>query len=157
VLGGTALLPVERLYPVLSALSAFVIVALGLSMLHRELAHSAEHRHAHHHEHAARADTSSLVALGLAGGLVPSASALVLLLGAVAAQRPELGVLLVAGFGIGMSATLVGAGAALVAAGRALGRAPFGARALAVAPLLTASAVLVVGLGLVAQSLAVLL
>jgi nickel/cobalt exporter len=126
-------------------------------MLRRDLSHRAAHHHEHAHIHAAPAGATSLVALGLAGGLVPSASALVLLLGAVAAHRPELGVLLVAGFGVGMAATLVGAGVALVAAGRVLVRAPLASRFMALVPLVTAMAVLTVGLGLTAQSLSALL
>jgi len=125
-------------------------------MLRRELVHRVAHHHAHDHTHGAAPATSTLLALGLAGGLVPSASALVLLLGAVAAHQPELGVLLVLGFGVGMAATLVGAGVALVAAGRFLVRAP-AARLMRLVPLATALVVLSVGLGLTAQSLAALL
>jgi ABC-type nickel/cobalt efflux system permease component RcnA len=157
VIGGATVFPAERVYPMLSAISAVVVVALGLGMLRRELSHRAAHRHEHDHTHTASAGATSLVALGLAGGLVPSASALVLLLGALAAHRPELGVLLVAGFGLGMAATLVGAGVALVAAGRVLDRAPLASRVMALAPLVTAVAVLAVGLGLTAQSLSALL
>ena len=157
VLGSTQVFPAERAYPILSALSAIVVVALGLGMLRRELAHRAAHDHARGHSHAPQVGTTSLVALGLAGGLVPSASALVLLLGALAAHRPALGVLLVGAFGIGMAVTLVAAGIALVAAGRALVRVPVASRLAAFAPLLAAVAVLTVGLGLTAQSLAALL
>ena len=156
VLGGATVFPAERIYPLLSAISALVVVALGLGMLRRELVHRVAHRHAHDHTHGAAPGTSSLLALGLAGGLVPSASALVLLLGAVAAHQPELGVLLVLGFGVGMAATLVGAGVALVAAGRFLVRAP-AARLMKLVPLATALVVLSVGLGLTAESLAALL
>jgi len=156
VVGGATVFPAERIYPLLSAISALVVVALGLGMLRRELVHRVAHHHAHNHTHGAAPGTSSLLALGLAGGLVPSASALVLLLGAVAAHRSELGVLLVLGFGVGMAATLVGAGVALVAAGRFLVRAP-AARLMRLVPLATALAVLSVGLGLTAQSLAALL
>ena len=157
VIGGATVFPAERIYPILSAISAVVVVALGLGMLRRELSHRAAHHHEHDHTHSTPVGATSLVALGLAGGLVPSASALVLLLGAVAAHRPELGVLLVAGFGVGMAATLVGAGVALVAAGRVLVRAPLASRVMALAPLVTALAVLTVGLGLTAQSLSALL
>jgi nickel/cobalt exporter len=157
VIGGATVFPAERIYPMLSAISAVVVVVLGLGMLQRELRHRVSHHHEHAHTHAAPAGATSLVALGLAGGLVPSASALVLLLGAVAAHRPDLGLLLVAGFGVGMAATLVGAGVALVAAGRMLLRAPLASRVMALAPLVTALAVLTVGIGLTAQSLSALL
>jgi nickel/cobalt exporter len=44
--------------------------------------------------------------MGLAGGLLPSPSALVVLLATVAVGKPWLGVLLVLAFGAGMAATL---------------------------------------------------
>ena len=56
----------------------------------------------------------NLVALGLAGGMVPSPSALVVLLGAIALDRAWYGVALVVGYGLGMAATLTGAGLLLV-------------------------------------------
>jgi nickel/cobalt exporter len=157
VIGGATVFPAERIYPMLSAISAVVVVALGLGMLRRELAHRTAHDHEHAHAHTAPAGAASLVALGLAGGMVPSASALVLLLGAVAAHRPELGVVFVAAFGVGMAATLVAAGVALVAAGHVLVRAPAAARLVRLVPLATAIAVLAVGLGLTAQSLSALI
>ena len=55
-----------------------------------------------------------LVMMGLAGGLVPSPSALVVLLGAIAVGRVPFGIALVVAYGIGLAATLVGAGLAMV-------------------------------------------
>lgn len=52
--------------------------------------------------------------MGIAGGLVPSPSALVVLLGAVALGRTAFGVLLVVGYGLGMAVTLTLAGLLLV-------------------------------------------
>lgn len=161
VLTGASLLPPERVYPILSAASALVVVAVGLTMLRRELAHRASHRRLHDHQHAQSVGAGSLVALGLVGGLVPSASALVLLLGALAAHRPDAGVLLVLAFGVGMASTLVGAGVALVAAGRLAARAPLAkaklaSRVVALGPMLAALVVLAIGIGLTAQSLAAL-
>jgi nickel/cobalt transporter (NicO) family protein len=51
---------------------------------------------------------------GVAGGLVPSPSALIVLLGAVGLGRTAFGVLLVLAYGIGMAATLTAAGLVLV-------------------------------------------
>lgn len=48
--------------------------------------------------------------MGFAGGLVPSPSALVVLLGAIALGRAWFGVLVIAAYGIGMALTLVIAG-----------------------------------------------
>ena len=61
----------------------------------------------------------SLVAMGFAGGLVPSPSALVVLLGAIALHRAWFGLILVIAYGVGMAATLTGAGLALAARGAA--------------------------------------
>ena len=55
-----------------------------------------------------------LIAMGLAGGLVPSPSALVVLLGAIALGRVPFGIALVVAYGIGLALTLVSAGLLLV-------------------------------------------
>jgi nickel/cobalt transporter (NicO) family protein len=95
----------------------------------------------------------SLIALGLSGGLVPSASALILLLGSIAAGRVAYGVILVVAFGIGMALVLGGVGIALVHASKLAGRLP-GAELLARRwdLLQLATAVLVVALGVVLTS-----
>src|SRR6185437_14896401 len=85
------------------------------------------HEHEHGgvvHSHAPITDGTplrwrSLVTLGLAGGMVPTPSALVVLLGAIALGRLWLGLVLVVLYGVGMAATLTGAGLLLV---RARGR-----------------------------------
>jgi ABC-type nickel/cobalt efflux system permease component RcnA len=97
--------------------------------------------------------------MGVAGGLVPSPSALVVLLGAIALGRTWFGITLVLCYGMGMAATLTAAGILLVRvsdrwAGRVAHR--LGSQRLAgAAPVMTAGLVLVVGLGLATRSLAV--
>jgi ABC-type nickel/cobalt efflux system permease component RcnA len=96
--------------------------------------------------------------MGVAGGMVPSPSALVVLLGAVALGRTWFGVLLVLTYGLGMAATLTAAGLVLVKlskrwAGGVTARV-VGARLTAATPVMTASVVVLVGLGLAARSLA---
>ena len=87
-----------------------------------EHAHPHGHEHPHPHRHAdAPAPGStitwrSLFLLGLAGGLIPSTSALLILLGSIAAGRPAFGFILVVAFGLGMAAVMSGVGLALVAA-----------------------------------------
>jgi nickel/cobalt transporter (NicO) family protein len=54
--------------------------------------------------------------MGFAGGLVPSPSALLVLLGAIALGRVMFGLLLVVAYGLGMAVMLVAAGLALVRA-----------------------------------------
>jgi nickel/cobalt transporter (NicO) family protein len=51
-----------------------------------------------------------LVAMGLAGGMVPSPSALLVLIAAIALDRLWFGLLLVVAYGIGLALTLIGAG-----------------------------------------------
>jgi nickel/cobalt transporter (NicO) family protein len=129
----------------------------------------------HGHDHGARGHGHAgarppgwrgLVSMGFAGGLVPSPSALVVLLGAIALGRAWFGVLLVVAYGAGMAATLTGAGLLLLRA-RALldrradaGPGPRAGLRLRLAPLATAlplasaAAIIVVGLFLAAQGAA---
>jgi ABC-type nickel/cobalt efflux system permease component RcnA len=105
-----------------------------------------------------RPTRAGLIGMGVAGGLVPSPSALVVLLGAAALGRTWFGVVLVVTYGLGMAATLTAAGLLLVrVASRWAGRLPRAlatGRLAAATPLMTAGVVLVVGLGLAARSLA---
>ncbi len=100
----------------------------------------------------------SLFVLGLAGGLVPSASALLILLATIAAGRPAWGVILVAAFGLGMAAVMTGVGLAFVHARGLLERAPSQihlARAIRLVPAGAAVLVLAVGVVLTTQALAI--
>lgn len=101
---------------------------------------------------------SSLLALGFVGGFLPSPSAVVVLLGAIALGRAWFGVLLVIAYGIGMAATLMAAGLLLVRARGALERRLHrvldrnGSRVLnTFVPFGTALVIIVVGLVLAAQ------
>lgn len=76
--------------------------------------HTEPHPHPHTHPHPAAATRGGLIGMGIVGGLVPSPSALVVLLGAVALGRTAFGVLLVLGYGLGMAGTLTLAGLLLV-------------------------------------------
>ena len=74
--------------------------------------HDDDHDHLHQHDRAEhRAPTRRrLVVLGLAGGLVPSPSAVVVLLAGIALGKPVLAVALVIAYGVGMAGVLTGAG-----------------------------------------------
>ena len=90
------------------------------------------------------------MALGLAGGMVPSVSALILLLASVSMGRPAFGILLTVCFGVGMAAVLVGIGATLVLARRHVERLATRGLPLRLAGLVpTASAVVVLTVGVV--------
>jgi nickel/cobalt transporter (NicO) family protein len=122
------------------------------------------HDHDHGHSHAPAPGTAiswrSLFALGLSGGLVPSASALILLLGSISAGRIGYGIVLVVAFGLGMAIVLGGVGLALVRASRLVDRLPrrwsFGRFAGAI-QLATAGLVVVLGLVLTSQALTTVL
>ena len=121
--------------------------------------HGHAHAHGHGHSHAPTEDSISwrgLLALGLSGGLVPSASALILLLGSIAAGRVAYGLVLVVGFGLGMAVVLAGIGLLLVHARRFVERRIHGAAASPlerlgriVVPVQLATACLVIVLGFV--------
>lgn len=98
--------------------------------------------------------------MGIAGGLVPSPSALVVLLSAIALGRTLFGVVLVVAYGIGMAGTLTLAGIALVRvrdryAHRVSGRSSVWAKRWSrLVPFATATLIIVVGAGLIIRSLA---
>jgi ABC-type nickel/cobalt efflux system permease component RcnA len=123
----------ERLYPWLSLASGVMIVLLGLRLLAsqggagwlRRLAHRVlPHRH-HHHEHGHAPGATvppwrSLVALGLADGLTPSPSAIVVLLAAVSLDRIGLGFALIVAFSAGLAFVLAGVSIVLMYARSAM-------------------------------------
>ncbi len=148
----------ERLYPLFGVASGLMLAAIGASLLRRALHARRTHDHAHGHDHVEAFGTRRLLALGFAGGLVPSPSAVVVLLGALAIGHVWLGVALVFAYGIGMAATLSGAGLLLVrvrryAEARAANRRTRPRLALLsrVVPVLTASVITAVGLSLAAR------
>ncbi|HEY8771207.1 MAG TPA: hypothetical protein VIM03_11740 [Thermoleophilaceae bacterium] len=97
-----------------------------------------------------------LIALGLAGGMVPSVSALILLLGSISLGRPAYGIALTVAFGVGMALVLVGVGMALVYARGMLERFPAGGRGRRlgrILPTATAFVVLAAGLLITTQAL----
>jgi nickel/cobalt transporter (NicO) family protein len=164
-LGATALLLPERVIEWLALGSALLVMGLGASLVLAQLRHgrrAADHDHAHphphppphpHDDHGPALTTRALAALGIVGGIVPSASALLVLLVAVSLHRLAFGLLLVGAFGLGMAFVLAGISASVVVLrGRlARGGAPWlqtaAARRIGSA-LPLASGVLVVGIGL---------
>jgi nickel/cobalt transporter (NicO) family protein len=101
-----------------------------------------------------------LVALGLAGGLVPSPSAVVVLLGGIALGHAWFAILLVLAYGLGMAATLTSVGLLLAhVRGRVDRRltGPAGsllAKVGQLLPVATAAVIVAVGLALAAQGAA---
>ncbi|GIE77127.1 hypothetical protein Aph02nite_30770 [Actinoplanes philippinensis] len=131
------------------------------------------HSHGHSHVQDGRSGRLrrrlGLAGIGLAGGLVPSPSALVVLLGAIGLGRAGLGVALVIAYGLGMAATLTAVGLLLVVAQNRLGHlintrgwasrwggaiSRISGRIATGAPTVTAALVVIVGLGIGLRALA---
>ncbi|MEV4417726.1 hypothetical protein [Catellatospora sp. NPDC049609] len=131
--------------------------------------HSAAHDHAYPHgvahdhrpahgaagESADRRGRLGIGAIGVAAGLVPSPSALVVLLGAIALGRTGFGILLVLAYGLGMAATLTAAGLVLLRVrDRWAGRLSRFRRLRLAGPYAASAMVLLVGVGLAARAAA---
>jgi nickel/cobalt transporter (NicO) family protein len=160
----------ERVYPWLGLGSGLLLAAVGAGLLvrarsgHDHPHPHPHHDHHHHHDHHGGAGRPlgwrGLVALGLAGGLVPSPSAVVVLLGGIALGRAWFGVALVLAYGLGMAATLTGVGVLLAQLRNRMDRRlqlPAGsllARLGRLLPAATASVIVLVGLVLAAQGAA---
>jgi nickel/cobalt exporter len=161
----------ERLYPWLGLGSGLLLAAVGIGLLvrarpgrhHHPHDHEHPHPHDHGHDHVAPGPPlgrRGLVALGLAGGLVPSPSAVVVLLGGIALGRAWFGVALVLAYGIGLAATLTGVGLLLAHLRTRMDRRlqlPAGslpARLGRLLPAATASVIVLAGLALAVQGAA---
>jgi len=127
VLSASELLVPDRAVAWLSMGSGVLVILLGMTTARRALgrrsqAHDQDHGHdhghpaGHQHDHAgsgSHADRGhpplrEVVILGLAGGLVPSTSALIVLLVAVTTGRVMEGMALIGAFGLGMAVVLAG-------------------------------------------------
>ena len=164
-----------RLSATIGLVTGLVFATLGLWLLARrwrargndhshehghsqENGHPQEHGHSQEngHNHAAPAPHSlqGVVALGAAGGLLPSPSALLVLLTALAAGRVAYGLTLIAAFSIGLATTVTLVGVAVLR-GRDVMHDRAGARLhrlVHAAPLVGAAAVTVVGLAVAARA-----
>jgi nickel/cobalt transporter (NicO) family protein len=170
--GSTAVTP--GLFPWLGAASGALVVLAGCSLLRRALRPSSGHEHGHGHGHThghghghehgpGPADLprrGTVVLMGFAGGLMPSPSAVVVLLGAVALGHAWFGVLLVLAYGLGLAATLTGIGVFITGSGRWLAARVPGLRDRAhriparLVPAGSAALVVLLGVALATRSLA---
>lgn len=133
VLAMSQSIPVEQIFPYLSVASALTIVIFGGWLLWKRIAvfraHDQGHGHHHHgpgcdHDHSHepappdKMTATSLIALGVSGGLVPCPASLILLLGAMAVGRLTLGLALLVSFSLGMAGILTAIGVLVVYAKR---------------------------------------
>ncbi len=166
--------PPERVYPWLGLASGLVALGLGSALLVTRLAawtnaarHGREHGpgHAHPDGHAHdghdHGDDSSgpmlsrrgLAALAVAGGILPSPTALVVLLASIAFHRALFGLVLVAAFSFGLAGALMAVGIVALRAKDVVSR-RMSSRLAPLVPALSASAIVLLGLFLTVRGLA---
>ena len=154
--------PADQVYPWLTLVTGLVALALGACLLvtrvrarrkgfDRLQGHTHIHRlrhddHSHHSQPPSRPiSRRGLAALAVAGGILPSPTAFVVLTGAVAAHRVGYGLALIFSFSVGLAASLMVVGLLALRA-RAVITRSFAGRWMSVIPILSALAI--VGFGL---------
>ncbi|HYW20946.1 MAG TPA: sulfite exporter TauE/SafE family protein [Nodularia sp. (in: cyanobacteria)] len=181
-LGTSQFILTEQLYPWLSIISGVLVTVIGLNLFIRRLQgtqvshshdhvhshqhshdlhdHSQPHHHHHNHEHShlphgdvTSMKWSSLLALGISGGLLPCPSALVVLLSAIAMGRIGFGLALVSAFSLGLAAVLTGIGLMLVYAKNRFEHLPLQIPRIKMLPVASALCITLIGLGITSQAL----
>ncbi|MEH1842924.1 MAG: sulfite exporter TauE/SafE family protein [Nostoc sp.] len=177
-LGTSQFILTEQLYPWLSVLSGVLVTVIGLNLFISRLqgtqvshshdhvhshqhSHDLHHHHHHHHEHShlpphddvSSMKWSSLLALGISGGLLPCPSALVVLLSAIAMGRVGFGLALVSAFSLGLAAVLTGIGLMLVYAKDRFEHLPLQIPRIKMLPVASALCITLIGLGITSQAL----
>ena len=123
VLSAERLFAPERVYPVLGLASGLIALGLGsmllVSRIHAATSGGAD-GHAYDHDHEVDHEVEvvagsplsrrGLVALAFSGGILPSPSALVVLLASVSLGRTALGLVLIGAFSAGLAVALIGVG-----------------------------------------------
>jgi ABC-type nickel/cobalt efflux system permease component RcnA len=146
----------ERLYPWLTLVSGLLVVAVGASVLWTRLRHRRAHAHRHdrdHHDHDQGHDVRGLLGVGIAAGLLPCPSALVVLLSAIALHRIGFGLALILAFSAGLALTISSIGLLAVLARRAFGRLRLDGPLVRALPAASALLILAVGLGIIVNAL----
>jgi ABC-type nickel/cobalt efflux system permease component RcnA len=151
----------EALYPWLTFASGLLVVAVGASVLwsrargrghghHHPHGHEHGHGHNHRHDHI---DRRGLLGVGVAAGLLPCPSALVVLLSAIALHRIGFGLALILAFSVGLAATITSIGLVAVLAKRAFSRLSFDGTIVRLLPAASALVILAVGVGITLKAL----
>jgi nickel/cobalt transporter (NicO) family protein len=148
----------ERLYPWLTLASGLLVVAVGAAVLlgrarHAHAhAHGLDHHHHRDHPHDHGYGRGGLLGVGVAAGLLPCPSALVVLLSAIALHRIGFGLALIVAFSVGLAATITAIGLLAVLARGAFGRLPLNGRVVQALPAASALLILAVGVGITANA-----
>ena len=162
-LGLSAFIVPEQLYPWLTLVSGLLVVLVGASVLRQRLRsrghvhhhdHHHDNDHQHDHDHHDDALTSKgILGVGIAAGLLPCPSALVVLLSAIALHRIGLGLALIVAFSVGLAATITAIGLVAVLATRTFSRLSFDGSLVRALPAASAALILTVGLVITARAL----
>jgi ABC-type nickel/cobalt efflux system permease component RcnA len=161
-LGLSAFIVPEQLYPWLTLVSGVLVVLVGASVLRQRLRsrphaldhdHHHDHHHPHDHDHTDALTSKGILGVGVAAGLLPCPSALVVLLSAIALHRIMLGLALIVAFSLGLAATITGIGLVAVLARRTFGRVSLDGTFVRALPAVSAALILVVGLVITARAL----
>ena len=165
----------DTLYPWLTLVSGLLVVGVGLSVFLQRLRRGGwndhhhdddddgdgdGHVHAHGHGHPAtrRHDDDALTShgilgVGVAAGILPCPSALVVLLSAIALHRVGFGIVLILAFSLGLAATITGIGLVAVLARRVFSRVSFEGRLVRLLPAVSALVILCVGVVITAKAI----
>jgi nickel/cobalt transporter (NicO) family protein len=146
----------EQLYPWLTLVSGLLVVGVGGSVLWRRLRHRRQHAHGHDHDHHHDDHGNGrggLLGVGVAAGILPCPSALVVLLSAIALHRVGLGLVLIVSFSVGLATTITAIGLVAVLAKRVFSRMRFDGRLVRALPAASALAIVALGLGITVNAL----
>ena len=159
-LGLSAFIVPEQLYPWLTLVSGLLVVLVGASVLRQRLRarrhvhhHDHGHDHHHHHDHDDALTSKGILGVGIAAGLLPCPSALVVLLSAIALHRIGLGLALIVAFSLGLAATITAIGLVAVFARRTFLRLSFDGPLIRALPAASAALILAVGVIITARAL----
>jgi nickel/cobalt exporter len=162
LLAGRAFTP-EVAYRWTTIASGAVVAGLGVYLLvtrirnarrarAHDIAHSHGHDHDHGHTHERPAGRFGLATLAVSGGILPSPSALIALLAAIAIGRVVFGLALVLAFGLGLATILVAVGFGTIKARSTMDR-RLSRRVATWAPVISAACICMLGTVLVARTL----
>jgi ABC-type nickel/cobalt efflux system permease component RcnA len=150
-LGLSQLVVPERLYPWLTLASGLLVIAVGSSVFWSRWRHRRAHEHGHGHEH--EHPERGIFGIGVAAGLLPCPSALVVLLSAIALHRIGFGLALILAFSVGLAATITTIGLLAVLAKRVFSRVSLTGPFVRALPALSALAIFAVGVAITVNAI----
>jgi nickel/cobalt transporter (NicO) family protein len=115
------------------------------------LGQASNHHHGHSHDDNALT-SKGVLGVGIAAGLLPCPSALVVLLSAIALHKVGFGLALIVAFSLGLAATITGIGLVAVLARRAFSRFSLDGPVVRALPALSALVILAVGVAITAKA-----